>query len=111
VSAPAPTPEVFTPQWPPLWVFLVIAGFVLLVLAGIIAAVREQARYERRRREVEPTCTGPWYPIVNDLIGGTCVSDVDAPLSQHQGYVIAECMTMEDAERIARLLNAEEATP
>lgn len=63
---------------------------------------------------------GPWFAVVNDLIGGWCVSTLNKPLSEHDhradgvrveenaGYVIADCYCVEDAARIARLLNEEE---
>lgn len=60
----------------------------------------------------------PWTAQVNDLIGGAVVTTYPHPLSEHdhrkdgdphkRGYVIAECMTMADAERIAGLLNGGE---
>lgn len=56
-----------------------------------------------------------WTAQVNDLIGGTIVTDYPHPLSEHDhrkdgdqekcGYVFAECMTMADAGTIADLLN------
>lgn len=50
-----------------------------------------------------------WYPVVNDLIGGWCVSTVDKPLSslEHgQGYyIVAETTTLEAAQYIACLHN------
>jgi hypothetical protein len=57
-----------------------------------------------------------WTAQVNDLVGGAIVTTVPHPLSRHdfrpdgddamRGYVIAECMSMADADAIADLLNA-----
>lgn len=62
-----------------------------------------------------------WYAIVNDLIGGWCVSTISLPLSAHDhradgdsancGYVIADCMTKDDAEVLADLLNGTDYMP
>lgn len=40
---------------------------------------------------------GPWYPVANDLIGGWCVSQQDAPPSQSPGVPVADFMRREDA--------------
>lgn len=59
-----------------------------------------------------------WTAEVDDLIGGAIVTTYPKPASEHdnrkesdggvpwhRGYIIAEFMTMEDAEVVARLLN------
>jgi hypothetical protein len=61
-----------------------------------------------------------WTVQDDDLVGGWIVTTYPHPLSAHdtrwdgdpakRGEVIAECCCQEDADRIARLLNEEEAT-
>lgn len=56
-----------------------------------------------------------WYVNVNDMIGGWSVSNLDAPASEHdhridgdpnkRSYVVADCMTEDDAKIIVHLLN------
>lgn len=56
-----------------------------------------------------------WHVVINDLVGGWCVSNVNLPMSEHdfrkegdpekRGYIFAECMTQEDAAIIAETLN------
>lgn len=56
-----------------------------------------------------------WYPIINDVVGGYAVSNLDEPVSEHdlrkegnpekRGYVIADFMTEDDAKVVAHLLN------
>lgn len=52
-----------------------------------------------------------WYADVNDLIGGYFVGNKQAPLSQYNmspeacDYMICETIGMQDAQRIASLLN------
>lgn len=58
---------------------------------------------------------GVWSAQPNDLIGGYIVTTYPHPLSEHdfrpegdcskRGYVIADCMSLVDAETIANLLN------
>lgn len=54
---------------------------------------------------------GPiWTSQLNDLVGGFIVTTFSQPLSQHghgaeRGYVIADCMTENDARMIAHCLN------
>ncbi|GAA1454186.1 hypothetical protein [Nocardiopsis tropica] len=43
---------------------------------------------------------GPWYPVANDLVGGWCVSQQDAPPSQSRGGSVADFIRREDAEWI-----------
>ena len=52
-----------------------------------------------------------WTAQLNDLIGGWIVTTYPYPLSEHFGgdpmkcgYVVAECITEEDAQKIADLL-------
>lgn len=57
-----------------------------------------------------------WSAQVDDLVGGAIVTTFAAPASKHdhnrdgdpakQGYIIAECPTMDDAQLVAGLLNA-----
>lgn len=53
-----------------------------------------------------------WYAVINDLVGGWCVANVDLPLSAIRPRtgerVIGDFMTEDDARRVARLLNQEE---
>ncbi|HEV2928403.1 MAG TPA: hypothetical protein VGW74_06910 [Propionibacteriaceae bacterium] len=62
----------------------------------------------------EPT-PGPWYAVVNDLIGGWSVMNADLPPSQadfESGQVEVACFVRrEDAELIARLRNADPIPP
>lgn len=61
-----------------------------------------------------------WTSQINDLVGGYIVTTYPYPISDHvfngidslkHGYVIADCMTEEDARRIAQLLNEERYVP
>ncbi len=57
--------------------------------------------------------TGPYYAVVNDLIGGYDVSIFNKPVSQHDTrpeggeWTIGSFLSQEWAERIAAALNKE----
>ncbi len=60
-----------------------------------------------------------WTVQLNDLVGGWVVTDYPQSLADHprtpsggglaRGRVIADCVTEADAQRIAHLLNEDEA--